>query len=100
VAAPVIATIVALYSVPALAGWLLALLSLRGEATLLRALAGSAGCLLAAVGMMFLLVLFRQATGTALVAACLLPALCLAGHFVRLRRSRRSTDAAPRRQEL
>jgi hypothetical protein len=96
VAGPVIATIVALYSIPPLIGWLFALLSLRGEATVLRTLVGTAGCLVAAGGMMLLLVLLRHATPGALVAACLLPASCLIGHVARLRRSRRSKVAAPR----
>jgi hypothetical protein len=94
VAGPVIAVMVAQHSILPLAGWLAALLPLRGPATVLKALIGAMGCLLAAVGTSLLLTLFRQVTFATLTAALLLPALCLVAHLVRAVRALRSRRPA------
>jgi hypothetical protein len=100
VAGPAVASILAIYAIPPALGWALALLTLRGGATIFGTLLGLVGCLIAAGGMMVFLILLDQGTAWSLLAACVLPSLCLVGHVARLRRARRSkgsVEPRPRR---
>jgi cobalamin biosynthesis protein CobD/CbiB len=79
---------------PAVAGWLIALITLFGHRTTFVAIFGSIGCLVASVGTVYAVLKFQQSIAGAwfwpiLVVGALLPFACLVAHVARVARHRR-----------